>query len=84
MKSVLSSSLAVLMFFFLFVASERRAWGYVDPGSGLLALQSIASVMTGCLYFMRRRIRSLLFRKPDQDQEVQPLAAAPRDARKVA
>jgi hypothetical protein len=43
----------------LVVATERRAYAYVDPGSGLLALQSIASVAAAVGYFMRRRIAGL-------------------------
>ncbi len=47
----------------MIVASERRAWGYVDPGSGLIALQTIASVMAAWAYMVRRRIRSFFARK---------------------
>lgn len=59
MKRITSLSLAVLTVLCLVVATERRAWGYIDPGTGLVALQSIASVAAACSYFMRRRIRSL-------------------------
>ncbi len=63
MKRFISISLAVFTCLCLLVASERRAWGYIDPGSGLLALQSIASVMAACGYFMRRRIAQLFGKK---------------------
>jgi hypothetical protein len=33
---------------------------YVDPGSGLFALQSAASVMAAAAFFLRRKIRTLL------------------------
>ncbi len=32
---------------------------YVDPGSGLLALQSAASVMAAAAFFLRKKIRAL-------------------------
>ena len=44
MKRLISVSLGILITLCMIVASERRAWGYVDPGSGLIALQTIASV----------------------------------------
>jgi hypothetical protein len=59
MKRITSLSFAVLTVVCLVVATERRAWGYIDPGTGLVALQSIASVAAACSYFMRRRILSL-------------------------
>jgi hypothetical protein len=59
MKRITSLSFAVLTVLCLVVATERRAWGYIDPGTGLVALQSIASVVAACSYFMRRRILSL-------------------------
>jgi hypothetical protein len=46
----------------LLMASERRALAYVDPGSGMLALQSLASVAAAAGYFMRRRIMALFGR----------------------
>jgi hypothetical protein len=64
MKRVLSLSLAVLCCFCLLLATERRALAYVDPGSGLLALQSIGSVAAAGIYFMRRRILALFGKKP--------------------
>jgi hypothetical protein len=63
MKRLVSISLGIFTCICLIVASERRAFGYVDPGSGLLAIQSIASVMAAFGYFMRRRIMRLFGRK---------------------
>ncbi len=56
---------------------------YVDPGSGLLALQSIASIAAACGYFFRRRIRSLLGKKTDESETALPVAVTegkPADA----
>ena len=63
MKRLISLSLAVLITLCMIVASERRAWGYVDPGSGLIALQTIASVVAAWAYMVRRRIRAFFTRK---------------------
>ena len=52
-----SVSSAVFIGVLLAIAAERRAWGYVDPGSGLLAFQALASIVAGFGYCLRRRIR---------------------------
>ena len=59
MKRLISTLLAVFTTLCLLVATERRAWGYVDPGTGLLALQSIASALAALGYLLRRRIKTL-------------------------
>ncbi len=63
MKRLASPALTVVMMLCLIVGSERRAWGYVDPGSGLIALQTLASVVAAYLYVVRRKIRAFLTRK---------------------
>jgi hypothetical protein len=50
------------MLFFLSLSLERKAYGYVDPGSGLLILQGIGTVLTGVLFTLRRRIKALFVR----------------------
>lgn len=67
MKRLLSFALACVVCICVLVATERRAMAmYVDPGSGLLALQSAASVMAAAAFFLRRKIRAVfgLRRKP--------------------
>jgi hypothetical protein len=59
-KRLASASLAILILFCLIVATERPAFGYVDPGAGYVALQSVASVVAATGYFLRRRIKSLV------------------------
>ena len=46
----LYSLVTIAMFFALSVAFERRAYAYVDPGSGLLMLQAAGTVLTGVLF----------------------------------
>jgi len=58
MKRLLSAALSIVIVFCLLLATDRRAWGYVDPGSGLIALQTAASIAAASLYAVRRRISS--------------------------
>jgi hypothetical protein len=64
----------VAMLFCLSLSLERRAYAYVDPGSGLLILQGIGTVLTGVLFTLRRRIRALFTRsKPVPSGAIQDL-----------
>lgn len=45
---------------------QRTAHAYVDPGSSLLAFQSVSAVITGALFYFRSRLKSL-FRKPNNE-----------------
>jgi hypothetical protein len=65
MKRLISFSLGLFIALCMMLGSERRAWGYVDPGSGLIALQGIASVAAAYAYYIRRRIRAYFSRKKD-------------------
>jgi len=68
MKRFISVSLAVLMVACVLVGSERLAWAYIDPGSGLLTLQTTTSAIAACIYFLRRRILALFSSdKPAQE-----------------
>jgi hypothetical protein len=70
MKRLISTSLAIFIFFCMLIATERQAFGYVDPGSGILALQSLASVLAAFAYFLRRRIRLLFSRNAASSETV--------------
>ena len=72
MQRFVSISLLLFITVCVLVATERQALAYVDPGSGLLALQSIASVAAACGYFFRRRIKSLFGKKDAVDEAVLP------------
>lgn len=54
----------VLFVIALGCALEPRAYAYVDPGSGLLVFQGISAVVSGALFYFRRRIKSLFSRQP--------------------
>jgi hypothetical protein len=81
MKRLLSVSLSV---FCLLVATDRRAWGYVDPGSGLIALQTFASVGAAYAYVIRRRIRTFFSRKEETASMALPVATEASDPSEAA
>lgn len=67
----------VAMLFCLSLSVERRAYGYVDPGSGLLILQGVGTVLTGVLFTLRRRIKALFTRsKPVEAGATESVASA--------
>jgi hypothetical protein len=83
MKRFLSVSLGILVTLCLIVGTERRAWGYVDPGSGLIALQTIASVAAAYAYMVRRRIRAWFSRKEKKSVGL-PVSAKTADPTEIA
>jgi hypothetical protein len=46
--------------FSLICLLEPPAHAYIDPGSGLLAYQTISAFMTGVIFYFRQRIRRAL------------------------
>jgi hypothetical protein len=86
--SVASGFLAIVSCLCLVVATEPRAYAYVDPGSGFMALQAIASVMAAAGYFLRTRIKALFIRntvkKPVKPTLVLPVNARKSDSRNAA
>ena len=70
-------SLTLAMFFTVALSFEQRAHAYVDPGSGLLILQGVGTVLTGVLFTLRRRIRALFTRsKPTNVGNADEIAPA--------
>jgi len=84
MKRLISFSLAIFITLCMIVGSERRAWGYVDPGSGLIALQTIASVMAAYAYVVRKRILGFFSRKKEDSAAVLPVANKTGESREIA
>jgi hypothetical protein len=79
MKRFLSISLAVFCCFCLMIATERRAYAYIDPGTGMMALQTITASLAAAGYFMRRKIAALFGRKKPAESVVLPAATARKD-----
>jgi hypothetical protein len=53
------AALASIELLVLLAALTKPAWGYVDPGSGLLAVQVGGSMLAGGLFILRSKIRKL-------------------------
>ncbi|MGA7158223.1 MAG: hypothetical protein WBY53_15345 [Acidobacteriaceae bacterium] len=67
-------AVTVAMLFCLCLGLERRAYAYVDPGSGLLMLQAAGTVFTGVLFTLRKRIKALMTRKKPGDVAVESIS----------
>jgi hypothetical protein len=84
MKRLISLSLAVFCCLCLLISTERRAYAYIDPGSGMMALQTITAGLAAAGYFMRRKIAALFGRKKPVEAVVLPATAREDDTRSVA
>jgi hypothetical protein len=49
---------------------ERPAYGYVDPGSSLLLFQSLSAIVTGAIFYFRRRLKALFTRSTTDTTDV--------------
>jgi hypothetical protein len=59
----------------LLAALTKPAYGYVDPGSGLLAVQVGGSMLAGGLFILRTKIRRL-FRLTSTDEKIESETSA--------
>jgi hypothetical protein len=76
MKRLLTLSLSVFTVVCLLVATDRHALAYINPGEGMIALQSAAASLATASYFMRRRIASLFSKKPAAEETPMPVVKA--------
>lgn len=51
------AAMTAAQFLFFLAAAQRPAYGYVDPGSGILVLQFVSSILGGGIFFLRKRLR---------------------------
>lgn len=52
----------------LLAALAKPAYGYVDPGSGLLAVQVGGSMLAGALFIVRSKLRRLFGLSPAKNK----------------
>lgn len=69
-------ALASLEVLVLLVALTKPAYGYVDPGSGLLAVQVGGSMLAGGLFILRSKIRRL-FRMGTPEEKIETEETTP-------
>lgn len=67
-------AVTTLLMLALGLTFERRAYAYIDPGSGLLIFQGIGAVVSGTLFYFRRRMKALF----GKSSKVEPSVADPR------
>jgi len=87
MKRFLPISLSLLTCIGLALATERRAHAYIDPGQGLLFVQSIGAAIAAGAYFLRSRILALFGKKKPVPAAAVPVSTIPAqkgDARNAA
>jgi hypothetical protein len=53
--------LTALQIVAVMVAFERPAHAYIDPGSGFVFLQVAGSMCAGAVYYLRHRVKRLLY-----------------------
>jgi hypothetical protein len=56
----LAFSLMTFQILAVLCALEQPAYAYVDPGTGLLALQILSATFAGMVFMLRRRLHGLL------------------------
>ncbi|GGA72014.1 hypothetical protein GCM10011507_24530 [Edaphobacter acidisoli] len=56
-------AVTAVLFVALACTFERQAYAYVDPGSSLLIFQTLSALVTGALFYLRRRIKALFTRQ---------------------
>lgn len=72
------AALASIELVVLLAALSKPAWGYVDPGSGLLAVQVGGSMLAGGLFILRTKIRKLFgLSTPQKDKDEAETGTAP-------
>jgi hypothetical protein len=63
-------AITAALFVALSFCFERPAYAYVDPGSSLLIFQSLSAVVTGTIFYFRRRIKALFTRSSTDSTDV--------------
>ena len=57
---VCEAAFSVCLLFSLICALECPAHAYVDPGSGLLAYQTLVALVAGTIFYLRQKLRNLV------------------------
>jgi hypothetical protein len=71
-QGILRTAAGWLMLVVILTAAEPRAYGYADPGSGLLLWQMLGAMVVGSLFYVRRFFRWLAFLRKSSKHETAP------------
>ncbi|HWW22509.1 MAG TPA: hypothetical protein VNY78_01345 [Edaphobacter sp.] len=58
------------LFFAVSFCLEQRAYAYIDPGTTLLLFQSISAMVTGALFYFRKRLKGRFTRSSTTSTDV--------------
>ena len=81
LRSAILGALAVIEVLVLLAAFAKPAYGYVDPGSGLLAVQVGGSMLAGAVFVLRSKIRKLFRMAPPPQPEPETEETGSSEAR---
>lgn len=62
LSKILYGGFLLLVLFVALNSTAQPAYGYVDPGSGLVALQVVGSTIAALGFLLRKRVREFLGR----------------------
>lgn len=79
LRRIAFGTLASVQLLVLLAALSKPAYGYVDPGSGLLAVQVGGSMLAGGLFILRSKIRRL-FRMSSPEEKLETPEGTPPKA----
>jgi hypothetical protein len=79
MKKLLTIISVALVVLGALILSERPAYGYTDPGTGLLAIQAAGSAIVAAGWYLRRKIYALFHRGQKSEERPQEFSAAKED-----
>jgi hypothetical protein len=65
-----------LIFLGMLLLFERPAYGYADPGTGLLAIQAVGSALVAAGWYLRKKIYVLFHRSGPAKPESQEVSVS--------
>jgi hypothetical protein len=65
MRKLIQAISILVIFVGAMLLSQKPAYAYADPGTGLLAIQAAGSALIAAGWYMRRKIYSLFHRSAD-------------------
>ena len=76
MRKLLQTIPLVIIFVGAAMLSERAAYAYADPGTGLLAIQAAGSAIIATGWYLRRKIYGLLHRDSSTKRQSEKYSAS--------
>jgi len=79
MRKLLSIFPVLMMLTGFLLLFQRPAYGYTDPGTGLLAVQAAGSAIVAAGWYLRRKIYALFHRSAAATDDSQDFSAGKDD-----